>query len=64
MALQCLLVAREGCIDQGPPSAYQGPTAIYNFIIIAFLRLALETLADPCRCVDPRRRDALEDRIW
>ena len=35
-----------------------------RLIKIAFLRLALETLADPGRCVDPRRPDALEDRIW
>ena len=56
---------REGCIVEGPTSAYQGPPpAIYNFIKVAFLRLALETQADPRRCVDPRRRDALEDRIW
>ena len=50
---------------QGPPGAapIKAPPSIYNFIKIAFLRVALEILADPVD-VDPRRHDALEDRIW
>ena len=47
-----------------PQAPIKAPPAMYNFIKIAFLRVALEALADPGRCVDPRRRDALEDRIW
>jgi len=46
-----------------PPAPIKAPPAMHNLFNIAFFRLALETLANPRRCVDPRRRDALEDRI-
>ena len=39
---------------KAPPIASQAPPAIHDFIKIAFSRLALETLADPRRCIDPR----------
>ena len=49
---------------KAPPTPIKAPPAMNNFVEIAFLRLALEILADPRRCVDTRRRNALEDRIW
>ena len=48
---------------KGAPASIKGPPALANQHQNSIFALALETLADPCRYLDPRRSDALGDCI-